>query len=60
MSVIELTDVEAVKEFLEADDAIEDETLETLVTEASDALPRYCNREFGDAGTKTRRFEASP
>lgn len=58
---VPLTDLESVKQFLqetEGDD--QDDDIERLIVQASDAIPRYCKREFGRTDGKTRGFEYMP
>lgn len=58
----ELTDVDSVRQFMQksTSDKLQDEDIEVLVLGASQAIIRYCNREFGPTPEETRSFEFEP
>lgn len=62
MSVIELTDITSVRQFMQKSlsDKLQDEDLEVLIRQASEEIQRFCNREFLPAKTETRSFELVP
>lgn len=57
-----LTDLASVRQYLQetSDQAAQDEDIEVLIKQVSDAIPRYCNREFGPTNAATRSFEFTP
>lgn len=62
MSVALLTDLESVRQYLRTtvDQGAEDEDIEVLIEQVSDAIPRFCKREFTPTAGATRRFEFAP
>lgn len=58
----QLTEVESVRQFLQQSSKIvaEEEDIETLIVQASDAIPRYVDREFGPTSNEKRSFEFLP
>ncbi|HEY7831791.1 MAG TPA: hypothetical protein VIC06_14610 [Solirubrobacteraceae bacterium] len=59
----DLTDIAGVRQFMQkrASDTTQDADLEVLITQASMAIQRHCNREFAPAtATATRSFEYEP
>lgn len=59
---VPLTDLESVRQFLqvEEDDTDQDDDIVVLIEQVSDAIPRYCKREFGPTDGETRSFEYMP
>lgn len=57
-----LTDLESVRQFLQERAQIEaqDDDIEELILQVSDAIPRYCLREFVPSYGVTRSFELMP
>lgn len=62
MGVPLLTNVESVRQFLQQSSKLvaEEEDIEILCIQVSEAIPRYCNREFGPTAGDKRRFEFLP
>lgn len=59
---VELTDVESVRQFMQKSlsDKLQDEDIEVLILQASEAIERHCNRQFVREGEGTRSFEFLP
>jgi hypothetical protein len=57
-----LTDVDSVRQYLQetVDQDAQNDDIEVLIVQASDAIPRYCKREFGVTDGETRGFEFRP
>jgi hypothetical protein len=54
-----LTDLESVRQYLQetTDQDVQDDDIEILIPQVSDAIPRYCLREFTPTAGATRSFE---
>lgn len=57
--MVELTDVDGVRQAMQKSlrDKLQDEDLEVLILQASEAIARVTNREFGPTNDATRSFE---
>ena len=62
MSSLELTDITSVRQFMQktTNESILDPDLEVLILQASEAIERYCNRQFLREGSATKSFEFLP
>jgi hypothetical protein len=60
--MVELTDVDGVRQSMQKSlrDKLQDEDLEVLILQASEAIARATNREFGPTNGATRSFEYTP
>jgi len=58
----DLTTIAAVRQFMQkrVSDTTQDRDLEVLITQASETIQGYCNREFAPAAPATRSFELEP
>jgi hypothetical protein len=58
----ELTDVDSVRQYMQKtlNDKLQDEDVETLIYQASEAVQRYTSREFTATNNATRSFEWTP
>lgn len=57
-----LTDLASVRQFMQkvSGDTSQDADIEVLIVQASEAIPRFCNREFVPTEATTRSFEYRP
>jgi hypothetical protein len=60
--MLELTDIDSVRQFMQKSlsDKLQDEDLEILINQASEAITGYTNREFTPTNGATRSFEYTP
>lgn len=58
----ELTDIDSVRQFMQKSfsDKLQDEDLEVLILQSSEAIERYCNRQFFPETAVMKSFEFYP